>query len=330
MKDVLDVTWNIVQAVDIPVMADADTGGGNALNAAWVTERLIAMGAAGMNIEDQVLPKRCGHMAGKEVISAEEMVGKVRACADVRERLDPGFVINARTDAFLTGDFDLADVTRPTRVRSTTELEAVRRNPHHADSLIVLLAEEAHRPTIPSLFERRDVGLDGDIREHFVIRQRLDLLKLLLGERLPMIEVESQKSRSDDRTSLRGLRTENGTQRPVEEAENGLLDVAHILALVGARLEDRDSEYGLLFRALLELCQADISVDEFLKQASKEERDDSLEALDKIWEEEAVTFGLDDAAAECPSARPAGTINESQHTTPVHFVDSAPSAATHQ
>lgn len=100
MKDVLDVTWNIVQSVDIPVMADADTGGGNALNAAWVTERLITIGAAGMNIEDQVFPKRCGHMAGKEVITAEEMTGKVRACADVRDRLDPDFVINARTDAY--------------------------------------------------------------------------------------------------------------------------------------------------------------------------------------------------------------------------------------
>ncbi len=100
MKDILDVTWNIVGAVDIPVMADADTGGGNAINAAWVTERLITMGAAGMNIEDQVFPKRCGHMAGKKVIAAEEMIGKIRACARVRERLDMDFVINARTDAF--------------------------------------------------------------------------------------------------------------------------------------------------------------------------------------------------------------------------------------
>ena len=57
------------------------------------------MGVAGMNIEDQVFPKRCGHMAGKEVIPADEMAGKVRACADVRDRLDPDFVINARTDA---------------------------------------------------------------------------------------------------------------------------------------------------------------------------------------------------------------------------------------
>jgi 2-methylisocitrate lyase-like PEP mutase family enzyme len=100
MKDVLDLTWNIVQAVTIPVMADVDTGGGNALNAAAITERLIAMGVAGMNIEDQVFPKRCGHMAGKEVISAEEMAGKVKACADIRDRLDPDFILNARTDAF--------------------------------------------------------------------------------------------------------------------------------------------------------------------------------------------------------------------------------------
>jgi len=99
MKDVLETAWNIVQAVNIPVMADADTGGGNAINAAWVTERLIAMGTAGMNIEDQVFPKRCGHMEGKEVIAAEEMVGKIRSCSDVRDRLDPDFVINARTDA---------------------------------------------------------------------------------------------------------------------------------------------------------------------------------------------------------------------------------------
>jgi len=108
MKDILDLTWNIVQAVNIPVMADLDTGGGNAINAAWVTERVITMGAAGMNIEDQVFPKRCGHMAGKEVIPAEEMVGKIKACAKVRDRLDPDFIINARTDVFAVAGLDEA------------------------------------------------------------------------------------------------------------------------------------------------------------------------------------------------------------------------------
>ena len=108
MKDVLDMTWNIAQAVDIPIMADIDTGGGNAVNAASITERLIQMGVAGMNIEDQIFPKRCGHMSGKEVISAEEMAGKISACSDVRNRFDQDFIINARTDAFAVYGLDEA------------------------------------------------------------------------------------------------------------------------------------------------------------------------------------------------------------------------------
>ncbi len=108
MKDILEITWNIIQAVELPVMADADTGGGNAINAAWVCERLIQMGAAGMNLEDQVFPKRCGHLAGKEVIPAEEMAGRIKACARVRDRLDPDFILNARTDVCALEGLDAA------------------------------------------------------------------------------------------------------------------------------------------------------------------------------------------------------------------------------
>ncbi len=100
MHDILSATWNITQAVDIPVMADIDTGGGNAINAAWNVERLIRMGVAGLNIEDQVFPKRCGHMEGKEVISSAEMAGKIKAISAVRDKLDPDLVINARTDSY--------------------------------------------------------------------------------------------------------------------------------------------------------------------------------------------------------------------------------------
>ena len=99
MKDILDHTWHIARAVKIPVMADIDTGGGNAMNAADITERLIAMGVAGVNLEDQVFPKRCGHMEGKQVISAAEMVGKVLAMAEARRASGADLVINARTDA---------------------------------------------------------------------------------------------------------------------------------------------------------------------------------------------------------------------------------------
>ena len=108
MKDILDQTWRIVRAVRIPVMADVDTGGGNALNAADIAERLVTMGVAGVNIEDQVFPKRCGHMEGKQVIPAEEMAGKVRAMAAVRRGAGSGLVINARTDAYAVHGLDEA------------------------------------------------------------------------------------------------------------------------------------------------------------------------------------------------------------------------------
>ena len=100
MNEILAITGHIVRAVSIPVMADIDTGGGNAINAASIMERLLEMNVAGVNIEDQVFPKRCGHMEGKQVIPADEMAGKVRAMADVRERFGRDIVINARTDAY--------------------------------------------------------------------------------------------------------------------------------------------------------------------------------------------------------------------------------------
>jgi methylisocitrate lyase len=102
MKDVLDATARIARVVGIPVMADIDTGGGNAINAAFITGQLIDAGIAGVNVEDQVFPKRCGHLEGKQVIPAVEMAGKVRAMADVRARRGSALVINARTDAFAT------------------------------------------------------------------------------------------------------------------------------------------------------------------------------------------------------------------------------------
>ncbi len=97
--EMLTLTRNIINAVKIPVMADADTGFGNAVNAMYVTEQIILSGAAGMNLEDQVFPKRCGHLDGKNIISAEEMVLKIKACKKIRDDLDQDFVINARTDA---------------------------------------------------------------------------------------------------------------------------------------------------------------------------------------------------------------------------------------
>ena len=84
MTEVVMVARYIAQAVTIPVIADADTGFGNAINVMRTVEEFIGAGVAAVHIEDQVAPKRCGHVAGKEVISLDEMTGKIRAADRVR------------------------------------------------------------------------------------------------------------------------------------------------------------------------------------------------------------------------------------------------------
>jgi len=85
------------EAVDIPFLIDADTGYGGVLNVARTVREMEKAGAAGLFIEDQVFPKRCGHMEGKQVIAAEDMIAKIKAALDARS--DPDFIIMARTDA---------------------------------------------------------------------------------------------------------------------------------------------------------------------------------------------------------------------------------------
>jgi 2-methylisocitrate lyase-like PEP mutase family enzyme len=96
----LHASRNIAACVDIPLSADADTGYGNAINVFFVTRAFEAAGIDGIMLEDQVWPKRCGHMAGKEVISAEEGAEKIRAAVEAKR--DPDFIIKARTDATAT------------------------------------------------------------------------------------------------------------------------------------------------------------------------------------------------------------------------------------
>lgn len=99
LTELVENVRRICAATDLPVLVDCDTGFGNALNVIRTVEETIRAGAAGLFLEDQVAPKRCGYTKGKEVISIEEACGKYRAAVDVRDRMDPDFVIMARTDA---------------------------------------------------------------------------------------------------------------------------------------------------------------------------------------------------------------------------------------
>ena len=106
MTEMVGNAGRIAACVDVPVIADADTGYGNPLNVIRTVGAYEAAGVAGIHIEDQVAPKKCGHMEGKLVIPAEEMAEKVRAAADARSQ--PEFVIIARTDARAVEGFDRA------------------------------------------------------------------------------------------------------------------------------------------------------------------------------------------------------------------------------
>lgn len=97
MSEMAQTARRIVSAVDVPVIADADTGYGNAINVIRTVQEYEAAGVAAMHIEDQVTPKRCGHMTGKQVVPAEVMIDKVEAAVAARQ--DPDLVLIARTDA---------------------------------------------------------------------------------------------------------------------------------------------------------------------------------------------------------------------------------------
>lgn len=97
MTEMAEALRGIVEAVDVPVIADGDTGYGNALSAMRTVREYEAAGAAALLLEDQVWPKRCGHMAGKHVVEAEEHAKKLRAAADAKT--DPDTLLIARTDA---------------------------------------------------------------------------------------------------------------------------------------------------------------------------------------------------------------------------------------
>lgn len=106
MSEVADTIAVLRDRIDLPIVVDADNGFGNALNVQRTTRVFERMGAAALQLEDQTLPKRCGHLDGKTLISKEEMSGKVRAACDAR--VSDETLIIARTDAIAVEGFDAA------------------------------------------------------------------------------------------------------------------------------------------------------------------------------------------------------------------------------
>ncbi|MCB2193450.1 MAG: oxaloacetate decarboxylase [Deltaproteobacteria bacterium] len=147
LTEMAEAVGRIADASDLPVMADGDTGYGNVTNVARTVRLYEKAGAAALFLEDQVSPKRCGHMSGKRIIPTEDMLAKLGAALDARQ--DPDFMIMARTDAIAVEGFEAA-LERANRfieagadmifVEAPENLEQMRR-----------IAQEVQAPTMANM-----------------------------------------------------------------------------------------------------------------------------------------------------------------------------------
>lgn len=150
----------ISRSVSIPVIGDCDTGYGNVVNVRRSVREYCLAGAAGLFLEDQVWPKRCGHMFGKEIIPFEEWRGKLKAALATRDEVDPDFIIGARTDAIAVEGLD----------------EAIRRGKMAADLGVDFVFIEA--PQNIEQIERISKEIDATL-----------MLNLIEGGRTPLVTV---------------------------------------------------------------------------------------------------------------------------------------------
>ncbi|MBF0530934.1 MAG: isocitrate lyase/PEP mutase family protein, partial [Deltaproteobacteria bacterium] len=167
MTEMVTRARNTCEAVRIPVIADADTGFGNAINVIRTVREYEAAGVAAIQLEDQVSPKRCGHMLGRAVISKAEMVGKIKAAADARQ--NEGFLIIARTDArtilgieealergraYEEAGADIIFIESPENIEEMKKINQVIKKPTLAN-----MVEGGRTPMLPNN-ELADIGYD--------------------------------------------------------------------------------------------------------------------------------------------------------------------------
>jgi 2-methylisocitrate lyase-like PEP mutase family enzyme len=160
LTEVADTVASIRERVDLPLLVDADTGFGNALNVIRTVRVLERAGATGIQLEDQTSPKRCGHLAGKSMVSTAEMVGKLKAALDARQ--DRGTLIIARTDAIAIDGIDAAlerahayvdagaDVLFVEALRDREQMQRVAAELSSRVTLLVNMVEGGKTPLTPA------------------------------------------------------------------------------------------------------------------------------------------------------------------------------------
>jgi methylisocitrate lyase len=166
LNDVLEDVRRITSTTELPLLVDADTGWGNAFMIAKTIRQMIRAGAAGVHIEDQVQAKRCGHRPNKEIVSALEMIDRMKAAADAKT--DPDFVLMARTDAAAVEGIDGA-IKRACRyveagadmifAEALTELDQYRKFANAVDVPILANITEFGKTPLYTIEELRDAGV---------------------------------------------------------------------------------------------------------------------------------------------------------------------------
>ena len=166
LNDVLEDVRRITSTTELPLLVDADTGWGNAFMIAKTIRQMIRAGAAGVHIEDQVQAKRCGHRPNKEIVSAAEMVDRMKAAADAK--IDPDFVLMARTDAAAVEGIDGA-IDRSCRyveagadmifAEALTELDQYRKFANAVDVPILANITEFGKTPLYTIEELKAAGV---------------------------------------------------------------------------------------------------------------------------------------------------------------------------
>jgi methylisocitrate lyase len=149
LTEFADAARGLTRAATLPLLCDADTGFGEALNVERTVRLLEEAGAAGLHLEDQQFPKRCGHLSGKALVPAEEMAAKVRAACAARR--DPDFVVVARTDA--RGVTDFADAVRRARLYLKAGADAIFPEALESAEEFAAFAREVPAPLLANMTE---------------------------------------------------------------------------------------------------------------------------------------------------------------------------------
>lgn len=210
MSEIVAWLGRTTDAVDIPVIADMDNGYGNAINVVRAVREFEKAGVAGFHLEDQVAPKKCGHYEGKEIVSAHEMVGKIKAAADTRR--DADLVIIGRTDArqieglsaaidranaYLEAGADVAFVEAPQTVDEIAAIPKAVTGP-----VLINIFEGGKTPVVPAAkLEAMGyrIGIYPSQTHRAAIRAAQDALKVLKEDGGDMSRFEARMASFADR-----------------------------------------------------------------------------------------------------------------------------------